>query len=141
MSAFLLVRSADRRYAVPVSEVLEIVQLSRPLPAPAAHPAMRGVVSIRERLVSLVHLGALVSESMPPDQPASSAVLLESKGIRFALEVDGADDVVRGSLMPVEDRRARSWVAGLIPIGDLRVPVLDIPALAETLRSGTAERV
>src|SRR5438105_3298652 len=75
---YLLVRVEGRAYGLPLARVLEVSDLAEVLDVPRALPAMRGLTPVRGRLVPVVHLGALMSDRVPPAERGRTAVLVQS---------------------------------------------------------------
>src|SRR5256884_6531303 len=74
---YLLVRVEGRAYGLPLARVLEVSDLAEVLDVPRALPAMRGLTPVRGRLVPVVHLGALMSDRVPPAERGRTAVLVQ----------------------------------------------------------------
>ena len=80
MKGYLLVRSAGKTYGLPVGRVLEVGDVAEVLTVPRKLPAVRGLTPLRGRLVPLIHLGALLSGTAAPVDPAArvrTVVLVE----------------------------------------------------------------
>jgi chemotaxis signal transduction protein len=109
-----------------VTEVLE---------APRTLAALRGLTSLRGRLVPLVHLGALLGGRAAPADRGATAVLVRLGSSHIALEVDDAEEVVREDPLPVPRDRDLPWATGIArPQAGGLVPILDIEALEERIR-------
>ena len=133
MSQYLLVRVGEVRYGIPASNVREIGSPSRVLSAPTSLEAVRGVTPVREKLVSLVHLGALIASSKPPAELGATLILAECGGRPVAFEVDEADDLIKGESHPVPHGREIPWACGMVRQGDTLIPIIDLDALGERL--------
>jgi chemotaxis signal transduction protein len=95
---------------------------------------VRGLTPLRGKLVPLVHLGAFLGGREPPDQRGRAAVLIELAGRYLALEVDDADEVVRGAALPLPDGESLPWAVGVAARTTGLVPILDLEALGERIR-------
>ena len=135
---FLVVRSGGARYGLSLDAVREVVDIvAAPRPVPARTKSMRGVMPLRERHVSLVHLASLVVGGVPPETVGDTAVVVVVDGAPMALEVDDVEAVV--------DRTADfvgaapvAWASGVWRVGTELVTVLDLGVLAERiLHSGS----
>jgi purine-binding chemotaxis protein CheW len=131
---FLLVRAEQRAYGLPLERVVEVADLTEVLDVPRAEPSIRGLTPLRGRLVPLVHLGAFLGGREPPDERGRAAVLVELGGRFLALEVDDADEVVRGAALPLPDDAALPWAVGVAARTAGLVPILDLEALGERIR-------
>jgi chemotaxis signal transduction protein len=130
--AFLLVRAGGESLGFALEQVREVVDLPRPRPVPARHPAVRGVVSLGERHLTLVHLGALLHGAAPPPAAGDTAVVVASGSTTVAFEVDGVVAVVDSDASWVGSAPA-AWAVGVWRVGTEIVTVLDAEALLAQL--------
>jgi len=134
---YLLVRVEGRPYGLPLARVLEVGDLAEVLDVPRALPAMRGLTPVRGRLVPVVHLGALMSDRVPPAERGRTAVLVQigaGEGVRqVAFEVEDADDVVREAALPVPRGESLPWASGVARRRGVLVPILDLDALGDRI--------
>lgn len=131
---FLLVRAEQRAYGLPVERVVEVADLAEVLEVPRVEPAMRGVTPFRNHLVPLVHLGAFLRRQPPPATRGAAFVAVELGGRVVAFEVDDADEVVRGTPLPLPDDASLPWATGVAARPEGLVPILDLDALGERIR-------
>jgi purine-binding chemotaxis protein CheW len=136
--AVLVVRAGERRLAVALSDLIEVVEPTPPVPVPAREPAFRGLTVVRGKLLPLVHLGALLDGSAVPDAPAEAAIMIAVGGRRICLEVEAVEEVLRVPALPAPPGQALPWAAAVARTDDGLVPVLDIPALGARLTDGGA---
>lgn len=131
-AGFLVVRSGAERLGIAMASVEAVVDLGVPAQVPARLPAFRGVVRWRERHVSVLHLGALVSGGVPPEGRGDTALVVVLGGTPVALEVDAVDEVVEdgGANLGGTPTVAAS---GVWQVGGALVTMLDLGALAERL--------
>ena len=132
---YLLVRVEGRAYGLPLTHVVEVSDVGDILDAPRALAAVRGLATLRGRLVPLVHLGALLGGRPAPPARGRTAVLVRLGARQVAFEVDDADEVVREDPLPVPRGQDLPWAAGVArpDVGDL-VPILDLEALEDRMR-------
>ena len=131
--AFLVVRAGRERYGLDLGAVREVVDVAPPRAVPSRSPAMRGVMPLRDRHVSLIHLGALLTGGPPP--PAAldeTAVVVMVGRAALALEVDDVEEVVDRGATQVGGAPA-GWAAGVWRVGEELVTVLELGVLAERL--------
>lgn len=135
--ALLLVRAGRRPVAIALDHLVEVVDPGTPIRVPAKQPALRGLTSIRGRLVPLVHLGALLDGTGCPDRVSDAGVVIAVGDRRICLEVEAVDEVVRERALPVPPgAEPLPWALGVARGPDGLVPVLDIPALGGRLAEG-----
>lgn len=133
----LLVQSGGRELGLPLDRVLEVGGIRQINAVPGAAPAVRGVTEARGRLVPFAHLGALLAgEACPPLVPENTQVLALVADQWLALEVDAADAAPADAILPPpEGSGLASWVVGVVRRGKQWIPVLNLDALAERLRT------
>jgi purine-binding chemotaxis protein CheW len=128
---YLLVRAERRSYGLPLAHVVEVADLTEVLDVPRTQAAMRGLTTMRGRLVPLVHLGALLGDRTPPAERGNAVVLVRLGGSELALEVDDAEEVVRAAALPLPHDQSLPWAAGVAPRPEGLVPILDLESLGE----------
>jgi chemotaxis signal transduction protein len=127
MARFLLVRLGTRRIGIPVSDVIAVESVGEIFPVPTLDPSCRGVTMSRGRLVPLVRLGALI-DNVSPDG-GGTAILLRLDGRQVCFEVDDAEAIVQGELLPLPPGESIPWAAGVVRRPEGLVPLLDLSAL------------
>lgn len=135
----LVVRVGDRRLALPIAAVVEVLDPGPLEAVPAVQSALLGVMNQRGRLLPVFDLGAMVGLGTVAATDAEGALVLIEVGSRWVgLLVKEAEVVViAGGLLQADDTLpwARAIVA--LPGGDY-VPLLDLAALgARFAESGT----
>jgi purine-binding chemotaxis protein CheW len=128
-----LVRAEGRAYGLPVGRVLEVADAGHVLDVPRSLAAVRGLTSLRGRLVPLVHLGAFLAGRAAPAEQGRTVVLVELRGRQVAFEVDDADAVVRQQALPVPRGQSLPWAAGVAEQDGTLVPILDLEALGDRI--------
>ena len=129
---FLVVSAGGARYGLALADVREVVDVVPPRAVPVRDPSVRGIMPLRERFVSLVHLASLVSGGRPPEAPSETAVVVNVKGAPMALEVDDVEEVVDRPEDFVGAAPA-AWASGIWRVGNGLVTVLDLGVLAERI--------
>jgi purine-binding chemotaxis protein CheW len=127
---FLIVRSGGERYGLGLDVVREVVDLAGSRPVPSRAPALRGVMPLRERFCSLVHLGALLAGTGVPEAMGDTAVIVELGGTPMAFEVDDVEGVADRGAEHV-GAGGGAFATGVWRVGGDLVTVLDLGALAE----------
>ena len=140
VTGILLVGTAGRQVGIPLGDVIAVTEVGAVSRVPASSPAVRGVTVARGRLVTLLHLGALLSgEACPEGAPSSTVVLASAGGTTIALEVDEAD-TIPGVMMlaPPEGSKFAGWALGAIRRGQGWIPILNLEALVAQWRAREA---
>ncbi|UCD23882.1 MAG: chemotaxis protein CheW [Gemmatimonadota bacterium] len=140
MDGYLLVRVEGREYGIRIDQVVEVADGFELYDAPSSHTAVRGVTPMRDRLVPLVHLAALLANGTPAPEHCMTVVLARARGTLIALEVDDAEEVVSDPLQPVPEAWRLPWAAGVAERGDTMIPVIDIESLVERLTPAEVSR-
>jgi two-component system chemotaxis response regulator CheV len=140
VKGYLLVRVADDRFGLPIEHVVEVVDDAETEPMPGARRSVRGVAHVRGGTVPVVHLGALLSDGVPPADRSSTVVVTRCPDRAVAFEVTDADAVVRDSGRPVPPGSNMPWATGIASHEDQLIPILDMETLGEriVLDSGDA---
>ncbi len=141
MSGCLIVRANGNAYGIRLDQVLEVRDGFEVYAAPSLNAAVRGVTPLRDRLIPLVHLGALVTNDVPSPDPCPTLVLVIVGGRLLVLEVDDAEEVVPGDLHPVPDAWQLPWACGVCERGASMIPVIDAELLAERLVSADLDEM
>lgn len=132
----LLARAGARRVALPLEHLVEVVDPGPTVPVPAREPALRGLASLRGRLIPLVHLGALLDGGACPERPSDAAIVIAVGGRALCLEVEAVEEVTQGELVPVPAGEALPWALGVVRAADGLVPILDVAAVGSRLLEG-----
>ena len=134
--AVLFARAGERRIALPLEHLVEVVDPGPAVPVPAREPALRGLATLRGRLVPLVHLGALLSGARCPVAPSNAAVVIAVNGRALCLEVEAVEEVASGDVVPVPAGETLPWAVGVVRAGGGLVPVLDVVAVGSRMVEG-----
>jgi chemotaxis signal transduction protein len=135
-SAVLLAWAGARRVALPLEHLVEVVDPGPAVPVPAREPALRGLASLRGRLIPLVHLGALLDGGRCPVVPSDAAIVIAVGGRALCLEVEAVEEVTRGDVVPVPAGEALPWALGVVRAPEGPVPILDVAAVGSRLLEG-----
>lgn len=135
---FLVVRAGPRRVGLALENLVEVLEPPVALPVPSAEPALRGVIPVRQMLLPLVSLDALLSGTACGSAPADAAVLVQVGEVRFCLEVDAAESVAHEATLPVPPDAAMPWAAAIALRPDGHIPLLDLGAIGSRLAEASA---
>lgn len=133
MSGYLLVRTDQGRFGLRLADVIGVAVTDGLSPMPGSHRSVRGVLRVRQWLVPLVHLRALLTNTDPPALTSETCVLTRCAGRAVALEVSEVDALVREDPEPVPAGWEVPWAAGVARQGAEMIPVVDGDALAGRL--------
>ncbi|MEO8295404.1 MAG: chemotaxis protein CheW [Gemmatimonadota bacterium] len=128
---FLLVRLGLRRVGIPILAVIAVESVGEIFPVPTSDVSCRGVTMMRGRLMPLVRLGGLIDNTSP--ETGGTAVVLQIGGRHLCLEVDEAEAIVRGELLPLPPGESLPWAAGVVRRAEGLVLLLDLEALSGRL--------
>ena len=132
-AAYLIVRTGTRRVGLSLEHLVEVIDAPPALPVPSVEPSLRGLVHVRESLIPLIHLEALLSGAVCPPARGSTGIVCRVGRLLFCLEVDAADEVVREAMLSVAADAALPWATGVAVRTDGYVPLLDLGAVSARL--------
>jgi chemotaxis signal transduction protein len=132
----LFARAGRRLVALPLEQLVEVVDPGPAVPVPARDPALRGLATLRGRLVPLVHLGALLSGGRCPQVATDAAIVIAVGGRALCLEVEAVEEVAHGEIVPIPAGEALPWAVGVVRTAGEIVPVLDVTAVGTRLVEG-----
>lgn len=110
----LVCRVGTTWVGIPAVQVEAVVKMGDVVPAPHAPPAVRGLVAIRSRLLTLIDCAVVAGAAPDPSQTLDNAlmVVVSVDGHGFGLLVDEVDDVIALSgLQAVAATLAPAWQA------------------------------
>lgn len=139
-AGYLLVRAGQRLVGLPVARVVAVIEPGVTYPVPAVGSAVRGVVTVRGRIVPVVHLGAVLDGGPCPAVPGGTGVIVavDDDGGRVCLEVEDAELVLREPGLPVPPGAVLPWAVAVARYGEELVPLLDLGVLASALGGAEA---
>lgn len=128
---FLLVRLGTRRVGLPISGVIAVEDVGVIHAVPTSDAACRGITSTRGRLLPMVSLGRLIDNESP--ETGGTAIVLEIGGRRLCVEVDEAEAIVHGELLPLPPGESLPWAFGVVRRAEGLVPLIDLAAVGQRL--------
>lgn len=140
MTTYTRISTAGEAYAIPVMNVLEIVDLGQPTTVPGARGEILGITSLHGQILPIIGLAEVLgtaglAERGGASGPGAAPALLvtEAAGIKAGFAVDQVVDV--GELPdPTEETESRFLVGTMLHNGEL-IGVLDVAAIFEWLRA------
>lgn len=137
-SGWLLVRVGRRLVGLSLPRVVEVLQPGPVHQVPSAERAVRGVTSVRGRVLPVIHLGALLEGTACPAIQGETLVVVELEGRRVCFEVEEAEEVFLGAGLPVTSATALPWASAVARHGDGLVPLLDLDGIGTRIREAAS---
>ena len=139
-ASFLVVRVLDRRFAVPVGGVEEVVEMVSPIPLTDKTPGVIGLINYHSDLIVLFDLAEIAGIGHNPISEDNVVVVCILGDKRFAVMVTEASDVVTVSKSQI--RTADEVLSGfmreiaIIQIGRDTAAVIDLWSAVVSLPLG-----
>lgn len=93
-AALLMVfRLGDERYALPLSNVMEVLGNPKLTPVPGAPPSIAGVVQVRGEIRPVYNLPRELSRSENAEEWGGEIVLIRNAGQQFGIRVDEVEEI------------------------------------------------
>ena len=133
MGLFLIAHIAGRGVAIETSQVDSVVDIAEIVAVPRAEAAVRGLVALRSRVVTVIDTGTALGLDPTPDS-ARRAVITRIDGHHYAILVDELEDVSVFERQPLSPGLAldRGWAqagVGLVERGGEPLLIVDLAAL------------
>ncbi len=138
----LVFRVHEKRFGVNVAKVREVLPIEAFTDIPKSHPAVDGLVDIREAVVPLINLGTYLYDrrSDEHDDTADSLVLLEFNKQQIAFRVQSIERIYRVSwkdtLPAPQLGNEATPVTSILRQGQGLVPLLDFESICATIGIG-----
>ncbi|MEA1082713.1 MAG: chemotaxis protein CheW [Sphingomonas sp.] len=133
MGLFLIAHIAGRGVAIETSQVDSVVDIAEIVAVPRAEAAVRGLVALRSRVVTVIDTGTALGLDPTPDS-ARRAVITRIDGHHYAILVDELEDVSVFDRQPLSPGLAldRGWAevgVGLVERDGEPLLIVDLAAL------------
>ena len=133
MGLFLIAQIAGRGVAIETSQVDSVVDIAEIVAVPRAEAAVRGLVALRSRVVTVIDTGTALGLDPTPDS-ARRAVITRIDGHHYAILVDELEDVSVFDRQPLSPGLAldRGWAevgVGLVERDGEPLLIVDLAAL------------
>lgn len=127
----------DRRYALPIRMIREIIQSPTVTPLPGVDRSVRGVANLRGAIIPILSLRDLLRLPAIALEDQDRTIVLSSDSRTIGLTVDNVTDVLRiddAEVQPPPETAvsADGYIAGLCRHDDQMVIVLDAEQLIQT---------
>ena len=110
MELFLIAHIAGRGVAIETAQVESVVDIADTVAVPRAEAAIRGLVALRSRVVTVIDTGTALGLDPTPAE-SCRAVITRIDGHHYAILVDSLEDVPRSNGCRCR-RGSRSTMAG-----------------------------
>ncbi len=126
----LMVMSRGRHYAIPVTQVREVIRPDQIIRVPGAPPSVWGVANVRGAVVTVLDLAALLGHARGASW--GSVVLIEQGPRCIGLAVDAVKDVQRADESGQVPLDARAGDDVIVPLDALALCVRHLHSTQET---------
>ncbi len=133
MELFLIAHIAGRGVAIETGQVDSVVDIAEVVAVPRTDSAIRGLVALRSRVVTVIDTGTALGLQPSPDG-ARRAVITRVDGHHYAILVDSLEDVALFDRQPLSSGLAldRGWASvgvGLIERDGEPMLIVDLAQL------------
>ena len=133
MELFLIAHIAGRGVAIETTQVDSVVDIAEVVAVPRTEAAVRGLVALRSRVVTVIDTGTALGLESTPDA-ARRAVITRVDGHHYAILVDSLEDVALFERLPLSSGLAldRGWASagiGLVERDGEPMLIVDLAAL------------
>lgn len=133
MALFLIAQIAGRGVAIDTTQVESVVDIAEVVAVPRTEAAVRGLMALRSRVVTVIDTGIALGLDPTPDA-ARRAIITRIEGHDYAILVDALEDVAPFRRQPLSPGLAldRGWVqagTGLIERDGEPLLIVDLAAL------------
>lgn len=119
----------DEEYALPITQVQEIIRYAEPTGVAAAIPWIRGVISLRGKIVPVCDLGTRLGICTEPAS-AAKIVIVETDAGTAGVIVDEVEEVLTVAGEQLESvPGAGADIAAIAKVGDRLIILLDPESL------------
>ncbi len=124
-------------YGVNVAKVREVLNVDGVTVVPRSHPAVEGMIRVRNEVVMLIDLGRYLHDEIIDTNASQRLLLLEFNNQLLAFRVDGVDRIVRASWnqgTPVpETIGIQSPVTSIVLLKERMLLMLDFESIAASV--------
>ena len=116
----------DEEYALPIADVHEIIRYTEPRSVASSVGWIRGVISLRGKIVPVYDLAARLGDARDPDHPPQKIVIVESAERMAGVIVDDVAEVLTVDCDSVEPlpSAADASIDGIARIEDRLIVLL-----------------
>jgi purine-binding chemotaxis protein CheW len=120
----------EEEYALPVTSVQEIIHYTQPRSVASESHWIRGVISLRGKIIPVADLGARLGLTTEPGE-GGKIVVVESGAVTAGVVVDDVDEVltVDPSELDAVPAAGNDAIDGIVKIDDRLIILLDLDTL------------
>lgn len=132
LEKLLIFKVGRNRYAIPIGELSQIIENRDLTPIPFVPPFLKGIFSLRGRIVGVIDVLERMKLPKKEDSLVSKIIVLEKEGDLFGLRVDGIDHVVDVDILSLEpppegfDAALQEFVVGVFHYKQKTVALLNL---------------
>jgi len=117
----------DEEYALPIEQVQEIIRYAEPRSVASNSPSIRGVISLRGKIVPVCDLASHLGSTHTHDEVGGKVVIVEAGESTAGILVDDVAEVLTISAEDVDEVPTASSDAinGIAKVGDRLIVLLD----------------
>ena len=120
----------EEEYALPINQVQEIIRYTEPRAVASEVAWIRGVISLRGKIVPVCDLGARLG-LFGEDKVAGKIVIVETGSVTAGIIVDDVDEVltIEESQLDAVPAAGTEAIDGIVKIDDRLIILLDLDSL------------
>ena len=121
----------DEEYALPITEVLEIIRFTEPRSVASADPSVRGVISLRGKILPVYDLATRIGVEARDAPADAKIVIVESADAMAGVIVDDVEEVLTVGAEQLDEAPIAGGpcIDGIAKVDDRLVVLLDPAAI------------
>jgi purine-binding chemotaxis protein CheW len=130
----------EEEYALPITQVHEIIRYTEPRSVAAKDPSVRGVISLRGKILPVYDLAARLGLQHERTAGEAKIVIVETADDMAGVVVDDVEEVITidGDALDEAPTAGASCIDGIAKIGDRLVVLLDPEGLVAPVSADDA---
>lgn len=124
VSLYLLCRSANRSFAIPVKQVVEVVQNKQLTPPPCESRQLLGLMNLRGDVLPILNLSRVFGTRMQNER--DFVVICEQDGSRFGFPIGHAEQIVELSHDRFQDSGTNGIISHSYVEGDKTILIVNV---------------
>jgi purine-binding chemotaxis protein CheW len=130
----------DEEYALPITEVHEIIRFAEPRSVASADPSVRGVISLRGKILPVYDLATRLGIEAHDAPAEAKIVIVETDGAMAGVIVDDVEEVltIEGGQLDEAPIAGGRCIDGIAKVEDRLVVLLDPAAIVAAVTAAPA---